>query len=134
MTRTNGRPVLRLLLLIVVTVALTMQAACSSADTKTFTLNVISADGQTRTETIKTEKTKLGDALVDEEIIPFSEDGLVTTVYGDDLSSLSNDKQMAYYWAFYIGDNYADTGIFDTDITDGAEYTLKVDIYVYPES
>ena len=133
MTRTNGRPVLRLLLLIVVTVALTMQAACSSADTKTFTLNVISADGQTRTETIKTEKTKLGDALVDEEIIPYSEDGLVTTVYGDDLSSLSNDKQMAY-WAFYIGDNYADTGIFDTDITDGAEYTLKVDIYVYPES
>ena len=133
MTRTNGRPVLRLLLLIVVTVALTMQAACSSADTKTFTLNVISADGQTRTETIKTEKTKLGDALVDEEIIPYSEDGLVTTVYGDDLSSLSNDKQMAY-WAFYIGDNYADTGIFDTDITDGAEYTLKVDINVYPES
>lgn len=133
MTRTNGRPVLRLLLLIVVTVALTMQAACSSADTKTFTLNVISADGQTRTETIKTEKTKLGDALVDEEIIPFSEDGFVTAVYGDDLSSLSNDKQMAY-WAFYIGDNYADTGIFDTDITDGAEYTLKVDIYVYPES
>ena len=133
MTRTNGRPVLRLLLLIVVTVALTMQAACSSADTKSFTLNVISADGQTRTETIKTEKTKLGDALVDEEIIPYSEDGLVTTVYGDDLSSLSNDKQMAY-WAFYIGDNYADTGIFDTDITDGAEYTLKVDIYVYPES
>lgn len=133
MTRTNGRPVLRLLLLIVVTVALTMQAACSSADTKTFTLNVISADGQTRTETIKTEKTKLGDALVDEEIIPFSEDGFVTAVYGDDLSSLSNDKQMAY-WAFYIGDNYAEIGIFDTDITDGAEYTLKVDIYVYPES
>ena len=131
MTRTNGRLVLRLLLLIVVTVALTMQAACSSADTKTFTLNVISADGQTRTETIKTEKTKLGDALVDEEIIPYSEDGLVTTVYGDDLSSLSNDKA---YWAFYIGDNYAETGIFDTDITDGAEYTLKVDIYVYPES
>ena len=133
MTRTSGRKILRLLLLIVVTVALTMQAACSSADTKEFTLNVISADGQTRTETIKTEKTKLGDALVDEEIIPYSEDGFVNTVYGDDLSSLSNDKQMAY-WAFYIGDTYAETGIFATDITDGGEYTLKCEIYVYPAS
>ena len=133
MTRTSGRKILRLLLLFVVTVALTMQAACSSADTKEFTLNVISADGQTRTETIKTEKTKLGDALVDEEIIPYSEDGFVTTVYGDDLSSLSNDKQMAY-WAFYIGDTYAETGIFATDITDGGEYTLKCEIYVSPAS
>ena len=31
------------------------------------------------------------------------------------------------YWAFYIGDEYATTGVDATDIEEGASYSFKIE-------
>ncbi len=120
-----------LCLVLTAATALTM-TACKKDDPNdrdtpvTFTLKVIDLDGNETTKVIETKKWTVGAALLDEGIIS-GEDGQ----YGMYIKSVNGitadfDKD-GTYWAFYIGDEYAMTGVDKTDITDGATYTLKIE-------
>ena len=89
---------------------------------KAFTVTVIHADGTEKKFDYRTDETKLG-ALLEEKGLISSEgadQGMFHTVDGEKADWNVNQS----YWAFYIGEDYAMTGIYDTDITDGATYKL----------
>lgn len=121
-----------LIFLVIVTVAMTMLAACQKpgeAD-KSFTF-VAEIDGIKRTETIKTVKNKVGDALVDEGYIvngTGANTGMFFSVFGFGSEAELNAMSTAVsgvYWGFYINGEFATAGIFDTEIENGATYTAK---------
>lgn len=88
-----------------------------------FTLVVTDLDVKTTTVTIKTDKATVGAALLELGIIDGdpSDWGLyVTTVNG---IKLDWDKDQAY-WSFYIGEEYAMTGVDSTDVVAGTTYKL----------
>ncbi len=92
----------------------------------TFTFVVTLADGATTTYTIHTDKKTVGAALLELELIAGEEStyGLyVKTVQGV-TADYDTDKT---YWAFYIDDEYAMTGVDQTDIKAGATYTFKIE-------
>ncbi|MDR0914490.1 MAG: DUF4430 domain-containing protein [Oscillospiraceae bacterium] len=89
-----------------------------------FELSVTSADG-TKEYTINTSKQTLGDALLEVQLIEGTESefGLyVTTVDG-----VAADESANEYWAFYINDEMAATGVSSTNIEDGKAYALKLE-------
>ena len=86
-----------------------------------FSVVVVHAD--------KTEKTfqyeaagKLGAVLEAEGLIESegADDGMFHTVDGEKADWNENQS----YWAFYVGEEYAMKGIYDTDIENGAVYKL----------
>ena len=87
-----------------------------------FTVTVVHADGSEKTFSYETGDTKLGDYLEKEGLIASegADDGMFHTVDGEKADWNENQS----YWAFYLGEEYAMTGIYDTDITDGAVYKL----------
>ena len=91
-----------------------------------FHFTVIDLDGHESRFTIRTDKTSVGEALLENGLIAGEEGayGLyVKTVNG---ITLDYDKDGAY-WAFYIGGEYAMTGVDVTTITAGATYTFKAE-------
>lgn len=91
-----------------------------------FTLEIVDEDANSITSTIKTDATTVGEALLDLGIIDGedSEYGLfVTTVNG---KTLDYDKD-GKYWAFYIDDEYAATGVDATEIVEGSTYKLAAE-------
>ena len=91
-----------------------------------FTLKVIDLDGNVTEKTVKTKKWTVGEALLKEEIISGEEGpyGIYIKTVNGITADYDTDKT---YWAFYIGDEYAMTGVDKTEITDGATYTLKIE-------
>lgn len=90
---------------------------------KAYTVDVTHADGSTKTFSYRTDEEYLGAALLSEGLIAGddSEWGLyVTTVDGEQAVYEDNGA----YWAFYIGDEYASTGVDSTPVTDGGSYAL----------
>ena len=91
-----------------------------------FTVTVVDQDGsETRLE-IHTDQKTVGAALSEPGLIDGdeSEYGLyVKTVNG---ITADYDKD-GVYWAFYINDEYAQTGVDETDITEGASYSFKIE-------
>lgn len=91
-----------------------------------FDFTVVDAEGNEITAEIHTDKTTVGEALLELELIAGedSEYGLyVKTVNG-----ITADFDVdGTYWAFYIDGEYAMTGVDATDITDGSSYALKVE-------
>lgn len=139
MKNCNVRKILSLILAVVLVAAMALticgcskeaESAVPLKDGKTygkgatqFTLVVTDLEGKSTTVTIKTDKTTVGDALVELGIVDgeTSEWGLyVTTVNGVELNW---DKDQAY-WSFYIGDEYAQTGVDATDVVAGTTYAL----------
>ncbi len=93
---------------------------------KEFTLVVTHANGEEKSFNVKTDKATVGDALLEEGLISGSEGSyglMIETVDGETVTFDKDGK----YWAFYIGEEYAMTGVDSTDITDGQEYALKVE-------
>lgn len=93
---------------------------------KTFEFVVTDADGETFEATIRTNQTFVGDALLELKLIggEASDYGLyVKTVNGITLDYETDEK----YWAFYIGEEYALTGVDATEIVDGETYTFKAE-------
>lgn len=91
-----------------------------------FTFTVVDADGKESTYEIQTDKTVVGEALLDLGLIAGDEEqyGLyVKTVNGITVDYDSDGK----YWAFYIDGEYAMTGVDSTEITEGSTYTFKVE-------
>ena len=94
--------------------------------TTQFTLTIVDPEGETITLKVKTDKTILGDALMELEIVD-GEAGAyglyIKTVNGRTLDYNVDGK----YWALYEGDAYASTGADGITITNGASYTLKAE-------
>ena len=101
-------------------------SSASTADKVSFTFIVVDAEGKESTFQITTDKTLVGEALMEEELIAGEEGpyGLyVKTVNG---ITLDYDKD-GKYWSFYVGEDYAITGVDQTEITDGAVYSFKAE-------
>ena len=94
---------------------------------KTFTLQIVHADGTTVEKEITTEQTYLANALFDEKILT-EEDALKTgmyTIVDGEEASWAKDQA---YWGFYVDGQYAVEGMNTTEIKDGAVYKLEYTI------
>lgn len=91
-----------------------------------FAFTATLEDGTEKTYTVKTDKTTVGEALVDAGLISGTDGdfGLyVDTVCGEYHKWEDDGK----YWAFYIDGEYAMTGVDATDIEAGKVYSLKAE-------
>ena len=87
-----------------------------------FTLEITDAEGKTITATINTDEETVGAALLKLNIVQ-GEKGLYSTVNG-----VTYDYNADHaYWAFYVDGEYAQAGLDDTEIIDGAVYKLAVE-------
>ena len=94
--------------------------------TTVFPFVVVDADGNEKHFEVHTKKTMVGDALIELDLITgdTAEYGLyVKTVDGITVDYDTDGK----YWAFYINGEYAMTGVDETPITEGEEYSFKVE-------
>ena len=92
----------------------------------TFTLKVVDLEGNETVKVIETKKWTVGAALLAEGIIT-GEEGQYG-LYIKTVNGITADYDVDQtYWAFYIGEEYAMTGVDKTNITDGATYTLKIE-------
>lgn len=93
---------------------------------KAFTVTVVHGDKTEKIFTYSTEQEKLGAFLEAEGLIDSkgADAGMFHTVDGEKADWNVNQS----YWAFYIGEEYAMTGIYDTAIADGAAYKLEYTI------
>ena len=142
MKKTQFTKLLSVLLCIVLIAAMALLVGCNDNTTtsnpvssgitetpkteKSFTFVVVDADGKETSFEISTDKSIVGDALLDEGLIA-GEDGqyglYVKTVNGITLDFDTDGK----YWAFYVNDQYATAGVDTTEIVDGETYTFKAE-------
>ena len=86
-----------------------------------FTVKVVHADGTEKEFSYTTDAEKLGVFLEEEGLISSegADPGMFHTVDGEKADWNVNQS----YWAFYVGADYAMTGIFDT-VIENTEYKL----------
>lgn len=89
---------------------------------KTLTVEVTAAE-KTVVFTVKTDKETVGEALIEHNLIAGENGtyGLYIKSVNGILADYSVDQS---YWAFYLGDEYASTGVDLTEITEGVTYKL----------
>lgn len=100
------------------------KAPAASGEKKTFTLQVVHADGNVLEKEITTKQTYLANALFDEGILTEEEglqSGMYTIVDGEE-ASWAKDQA---YWGFYVNGSYAVEGMNTTEIEEGAIYKLE---------
>ena len=103
-----------------------VDAAVVGEGETTFLFTVVDADGNSKVYEVHTDKTVVGDALLELNLIAgdVGEFGLyVKTVDGITVDYDTDGK----YWAFYVNGEYAMTGVDATPITEGEEYSFKVE-------
>lgn len=91
-----------------------------------FTFIVVDKDGKETPFTIATDKTYVGEALIDEGLIEGVEGpyGLyVKTVNGQTLDYDTDGM----YWSFYVDGEYGLTGVDMTEIVPGTTYMFKAE-------
>lgn len=91
-----------------------------------FTFIVVDADEKETSFEISTNKSTVGEALLDEGLIAGEQGdyGLyVKTVNGITLDYDTDGK----YWAFYVDGEYGTTGVDATEIVAGATYSFKAE-------
>ncbi len=98
----------------------------TSAVTSEFKFSVTDADGKTTDFTITTDKTIVGEALQDEGLISGEEGPYGLYVKAVNGITLDYDKD-GMYWAFYINDEIAPTGVDMTEIKPGEVYSFKAE-------
>lgn len=91
-----------------------------------FTFTVVDKDGNATAFEIHTDKTTVGDALL--------ELGLITGdvgqygLYVKTVNGITADYDVDQtYWAFYVNGEYAMTGVDTTNIEAGSTYSFKVE-------
>ena len=96
----------------------------TSKGAKTYTLTVVHADKSAKDFTYHTDEEYLGASLKKEKIISGTESefGLMVEVVDGEQAIWENDGA---YWAFYIGDEYANTGVDATPVHDGDSFKLE---------
>ena len=90
-----------------------------------FYFNVVDKDGNETKFEIHTDKTIVGDALLELGLIA-GEEGPYG-LYVKTVNGITADYETdGTYWAFYEGDDYGMTGVDLTEIKAGATYAFKV--------
>ena len=90
-----------------------------------FYFNVVDKDGNETKFEIHTDKTVVGEALLELGLIE-GEEGAYG-LYVKKANGITADYDVdGTYWAFYEGDDYAMTGVDLTEIKAGATYAFKV--------
>jgi hypothetical protein len=90
-----------------------------------FYFNVVDKDGKETKFEIHTDKTTVGDALLELGLIEgdMGDYGL----YVKKVNGITADYDVdGTYWAFYVGNDYGMTGVDLTEIEAGATYAFKV--------
>ena len=107
---------------ILVGVYLATQSGPAAAGAKAITVTVVHSDGTEKVFHYNTDAEKLGAYLEEQGLIESqgADAGMFHTVDGEKADWNVNQS----YWAFYLGEDYAMTGIYDTDIADGGVYKL----------
>lgn len=95
----------------------------TSAGAKAFTVEVVHADGSSKEFKYNTDEEFLGTVLVSEGLVS-GETGewglMIDTVDGEQAIWAESGA----YWALYIGDEYAQTGVDSTPVNDGDVFRL----------
>lgn len=93
---------------------------------KQFDFTVVQKDGSETSFEVHTDKETVGEALTELDLIA-GEDGdyglYVKTVNG---VTVDYDTDGAY-WAFYVNDEYAQSGVDQTAIEEGCSYSFRVE-------
>ncbi|MBE6589354.1 MAG: DUF4430 domain-containing protein [Ruminococcaceae bacterium] len=90
---------------------------------KTLTVEV-SAEDQSVTFTVKTDKKTVGEALLEHDLIG-GEEGAYG-LYIKKVNGMTADYDVdRTYWAFYVNGEYAMTGVDTTEIDEDATYKLE---------
>jgi hypothetical protein len=91
-----------------------------------FAFTVVDGENNETKFEIHTDKKTVGEALLDVGLIAGEEGDY--GLYVKTVNGLTVDfEEDGAYWAFYIGDEYATTGVDSTEIEEGATYTFKVE-------
>ena len=92
----------------------------------TFLFTVVDKDGNKTYFEIHTDEEMVGDALLALDLIA-GDDGAYG-LYVKTVNGITADYDAdATYWAFYINDAYATSGVDTTPITEGESYSFKVE-------
>ncbi|MBP3922956.1 MAG: DUF4430 domain-containing protein [Ruminiclostridium sp.] len=91
-----------------------------------FSFSVTDKDGNTTDFEINTDKTIVGEALQELQLIEGdeSEYGLFVKKVNGITADFDVDKT---YWAFYVNGAYASSGVDTTEIKEGESYAFKVE-------
>ena len=91
-----------------------------------FGFVVVDGDGNETDYVIHTDAETVGDALLEQNLIEGddSEYGLYVKTVNGVTADYDTDGT---YWAFYINDEYASTGVDATPVTDGDTYMFRVE-------
>lgn len=91
-----------------------------------FAFTVVNQDGNETQFEIHTDQETVGDALLELGLIAGedSEYGLYVKTVNGITADYDND---GVYWAFYVNDEYATSGVDSTPITEGESYSFKVE-------
>lgn len=83
----------------------------------------VEAEDNAVTFTVKTDKTTVGEALLENDLISGEdgEYGLYIKKVNGITADYDTDKS---YWAFYIDSDYATSGVDTTEISEGVTYRL----------
>lgn len=91
-----------------------------------FELSVADKEGVETKYEIHTDKKTVGEALLELELIDGEEGeyGLYVKSVGGVTADYDVD---GVYWAFYVNDEYAQTGVDSTEIKEGESYSLRME-------
>ncbi len=91
-----------------------------------FPLEIVDGEGISINVTVKTDKTTVGEALLDVKLIAgdVEQYGLYIKCVNGIVADYDADGT---YWAFYVDGEYAMSGVDTTDVVEGAKYSLKIE-------
>ncbi len=124
----NSKAVLSILSLVLIVAMAFSFSACEKKDSdtnveKNFTFKAVDLDKSEKSFTITTTAETVGEALLNEKLISGKQESagfMVDTVNGIKYEYTADGA----WWAFYIGDEMAMTGVDSTEIVDGATYSF----------
>ena len=131
MTKTSFKKVLSVILCFVLVASTALFTGCTDEGIvgegeKSFVFTVTDKEGNETEFEIRTDKTYVGEALLENELIEGEESDF--GLYVKTVNGITADYEVdGTYWAFYINGEYALTGGDTTEIVDGATYSFKVE-------
>ena len=93
---------------------------------KSFEFTVVDKEGNTHLYIIRTDAEMVGQALLEQELIA-GEEGPYGLYIKSVLGQVLDYETDGMYWSFYVGTEYAMTGVDLTPIIEGEHYQLKAE-------
>lgn len=93
---------------------------------KSFELTIVDKEGVSHLYQIHTDEEMVGFALIKHELIE-GEEGPYGMYIKSVLGQVLDYETDGMYWSFYVGGEYALTGVDQTPITEGTSYMLKAE-------